>query len=86
MFICDKCGLCCMNIGKSPVFSELDRGDGTCKFFVDDTRLCSIYKKRPTLCNVEEAYEAYYKTSMTLHDYLKINYESCAKLKERYGV
>ena len=28
MFECDSCGLCCMNIYKSEIYSELDRGDG----------------------------------------------------------
>lgn len=86
MFHCDKCGLCCMHIGSSSILSALDRGDGVCKFFVDATRLCSIYKTRPTLCNVEQAYEAYYKETMSRKEYYSINYESCRKLKEKYGL
>ena len=86
MFKCDKCGLCCMHIGSSPIFSALNRGDGVCKFFIDDMRLCSIYENRPTLCNVEKAYNTFFKAIMSLQDYYKINYESCNKLKERYGI
>lgn len=51
MFICDKCGLCCMKIGESPIYSFLDRGDGICKYFDYDTKLCSIYDERPVMCN-----------------------------------
>lgn len=85
MFHCDKCGLCCMHIGSSPIFSALDRGDGVCKFFVDETRLCSIYRKRPTLCNVDKAYEVYYKDELTQQEYYEINYRSCKELKEKYS-
>ena len=74
-----------MHIGNSPIFSDLDRGDGVCKYFVDTTRLCSIYKLRPILCNVDKAYENFYKNSMSQRDFYEINYESCRMLKEKYG-
>lgn len=45
MFECDSCGLCCMNIYKSEIYSELDRGDGVCKYLSGN--LCSIYENRP---------------------------------------
>ena len=34
MFECDVCGHCCRNLDKSPIYLELDKGDGTCKYLV----------------------------------------------------
>jgi len=36
MFKCDKCGLCCSNIGNSKIYKDLDRGDGVCKYLKDN--------------------------------------------------
>lgn len=74
-----------MHIGSVPESSSLDRGDGVCKFFVDETKLCSIYERRPIVCNVDKAYNTYFKSDISLEDYYKINYESCKILKEKYG-
>ncbi|WP_265490443.1 CxxCxxCC domain-containing protein [Mergibacter septicus] len=46
-FYCDQCGLCCMNLDKNPILSDLDRGDGICKHFNQQTKLCEIYTNRP---------------------------------------
>jgi len=74
-----------MHIGASPIYSDLDRGDGICKYFVVDTRLCSIYKKRPILCNVDKAYEVYFENIVTRKEYYEANYKSCIELKKKYG-
>jgi len=79
MFICDKCGECCRNLDKSPVYAELDSGNGTCKYL--DGKLCSVYENRPLLCRVDESYEAFFKNTMNLNEYYRLNYESCIKLK-----
>lgn len=42
MFTCDKCGLCCMHIDESSLDEGMNRGDGVCKFFNDNTYLCKI--------------------------------------------
>lgn len=85
MFICDKCGLCCRYVGNSQIYNELNRGDGVCIFFDDETKLCTIYKGRPLLCNVDKAYEMYFKEKMSKDEYYKLNYESCKKIKEKHG-
>lgn len=54
MFYCDCCGLCCMNLSKSEIYSDLDRGDGICKYFDMDSKLCTIYEERPEKCNVDK--------------------------------
>lgn len=81
MFDCDKCGLCCQNIGDSAIYADLDNGEGTCKYFDFDTNLCLIYKSRPLKCCIDKAYEIFYKEIMSKKDYYKRNYEACKKLK-----
>ena len=81
MFDCDCCGLCCQNIRNSEIYAHLDRGDGVCRYYDDDTRLCSIYENRPDLCRVDLCYEKYFKGSMTLEQYYAMNHEACNMLK-----
>ena len=85
MFLCDKCGLCCTQLGGSSIYEELDSGDGVCIYYDDGERLCSIYDDRPLLCNVDRAYEIYFKDQMSKDEYYQLNYESCKKLKEKFG-
>ena len=47
MFECDCCGLCCMNITKNYMYTDLDRGDGICKYLNLKSKLCEIYDHRP---------------------------------------
>lgn len=79
MFNCCKCGLCCRNLNKSELYKELDRGDGTCKYLIDN--LCSIYEERPLLCRIDESYEAYFKEQYSIEEYYKLNYEGCTNLQ-----
>ena len=79
MFICDKCGMCCKNVGGSSVYKELDDGTGKCRYLVKN--ICSIYEDRPLLCRVDESYEVFFKDKMTLEEYYRLNYEVCNKLK-----
>lgn len=80
MFKCDCCGCCCRNIDKSELYSDLDRGDGTCKYLTES--LCSIYDKRPLFCRVDECYELFFKDIMSLDEYYRLNIEECKKLKK----
>ena len=72
MFKCDCCGLCCMKVSESPLYCDLDRGDGICKFFNCETRLCNIYENRPVRCNVDKMYELCFKEKMAKYEYYKI--------------
>lgn len=85
MFSCDKCGLCCMHIDESNVEPRMNRGDGVCRFFDEDTHLCNIYDKRPIFCNVDRFYEEHLTTKILREDYYEVNCKSCKILKERYG-
>lgn len=79
MFKCDKCGMCCRNVDKSPVYKELDDGTGKCRYL--DGNLCGIYENRPLLCRIDESYKVFFKDKMTLEEYYRLNYEVCQKLK-----
>lgn len=71
-----------MNVDKSPIYAELDRGDGTCRYFDDDSKLCDIYENRPLLCNVDEMYKRFFKDEIPIEEYYKLNYESCKNIKK----
>lgn len=81
MFMCDKCGECCRNLDKSPVYSELDSGNGVCKYL--DGNLCSVYENRPLLCRIDESYEAFFKNVISINEYYRLNNESCLILKKQ---
>lgn len=81
MFQCDKCGACCRNLNLSPLYAELDRGDGICKYLSGN--LCTIYKERPILCRIDESYYAFFANSISKEEYYRLNYEACDKLKKR---
>jgi len=80
-FFCDKCGACCRNLNMSEVYTTLDRGDGVCRYFNEHTNLCSIYKTRPILCNVELGYKKYFSKIYTEEEYFRLNYEACKFFK-----
>ena len=82
MFKCDKCGLCCKKIGKISILSYLNRGDGICKHYDENTKLCKIYNNRPLFCNVDLGYEKYFHNFFTKEKYYKLNYELCKKMKD----
>ncbi len=80
MFKCDRCGCCCRNLDKSELYKELDRGDGVCKYLVNN--ICSIYEDRPLLCRVDEGYDMYFSSIMTREEYYEENKKMCRKLKK----
>lgn len=80
MFLCSQCGECCRHVNLSPVYSQLDRGDGICKYL--EGNICSIYQTRPLLCRIDESYDAFFKDSMSREDYYRLNYGVCDKLKK----
>lgn len=73
-----------MHIDMTGIDAGLDRGDGVCKYFDKQSKLCRIYESRPLICNVDKAYEKYFKDEMSKKEYYEINYISCRKLKEMF--
>ena len=85
-FHCSQCGACCMSVEGVEGFEELTADDGSCKLFDKETHLCTIYDERPLLCRVDEAFDAYYASSMSWEEYLDANYKSCKELREALGI
>lgn len=80
MFDCDCCGECCRHLNLSPLYADLDRGDGVCRYL--EGNLCSIYDERPVLCRVDECYTLYFQKYMSLEEYYRCNKEICRRLKQ----
>lgn len=70
-----------MNVNKSQIYSNLDRGDGICKYFDEDSHLCMIYDNRPLVCNIDKMYEVFFSDSLSLTEYYNLNYKSCEILR-----
>ena len=80
MFQCDRCGECCRHLDLSPLYAELDRGDGVCRYL--DGNLCSIYETRPVLCRVDACYHLYFQSALSLEAYYRYNQEVCQHFKQ----
>ena len=81
MFKCDKCGACCRNLHRSPVYNELHDGDGICRYLTGNE--CLIYENRPLICRIDESYHAFFNDQMTYEEYLQLNYQCCELLKNK---
>lgn len=84
MFNCSKCGICCRLVGRSKKGVKLDRGDGVCKHFDENTNLCTIYFQRPLECNVDNYFEEKLFGKISRDDYYRINYQFCRDLQILY--
>ena len=82
VFPCTRCGVCCRNLGKSPLLSQLDRGDGVCRHLDVDTNLCRIYETRPKICRVTDMYRAF-EDRLTWGEYVALNQQACRELQAR---
>jgi len=77
MFPCNKCGACCRLVGRNPITSALDRGDGVCHYYDDSARVCSIYEDRPFICRIDEGYDALYKSQFTKDEFYQLTHNFC---------
>lgn len=80
-FPCTQCGLCCQNLHRNPLYQDLDRGDGTCRHYDEQTRLCRVYEERPLLCRIDATYEALFAAQMERDAFYKLNLAACQKLQ-----
>ena len=80
MFRCKKCGQCCRHLNLSELYSDLDRGDGVCKYLKDN--LCSIYSDRPLKCRIDECYEMFFLDLMSRENFYQINHTVCQSFEE----
>lgn len=83
MFPCTQCGACCQFVGRNEITSHLDRGDGTCKYYLPASKHCGIYEDRPLCCRVDDGYDKVFKDSgMTREEFYSINLIYCKELQK----
>jgi uncharacterized protein len=81
-FPCTRCGLCCQHVHMSDETRFLDRGDGTCRHYEDDSRSCAIYAERPDICRVDLQYTLRYARFYTWDEYVAANLAVCSALEK----
>ena len=81
-FPCTHCGLCCQYVYLSEETRFLDRGDGTCRHYEDESRGCSIYAERPDICHVDRQYTQRYAQLYTWDEYVAANLAVCSALEK----
>jgi uncharacterized protein len=59
-------------------FPYTPNADGSCPML--DGNLCSIYKTRPDVCNIQTLWQKYLKGKMTQRQFYKLNKQACKKL------
>ena len=82
MFPCERCGLCCQNVGHSPFGKSLALANGVCKYFNSKTKLCIIYYNRPFFCNIDAVYNKFYRDKMSKNMFFQLNKNICKSLQE----
>jgi len=65
-----------------PVLSDYDKGNGVCRYL--ENNLCSIYEKRPLICNIEEMYRSYFMEKMAEKEFIDLNIKSCILIAEYF--
>ena len=81
MFPCDRCGACCQQVNRASETVFLYRGDGICRHYDANQKLCSIYDSRPDICRVDQQFFSNYKDLMDWSEFVRINLAACEILK-----
>lgn len=81
-FPCNACGQCCRRIHQSAQTAYLDRGDGVCRHFDENTKLCQIYAERPLVCRVADYYLTHLADKITWHHFVKLNVAICQQWQQ----
>lgn len=83
-FPCSKCGLCCQLVGMAQETKDLNRGDGICHHYDEDTKLCLIYENRPDICRVDKQYYLNFSKEYNWEEFVKINIKACEYIINKY--
>ena len=81
-FPCTACGQCCCRVHLSEQTQFLDRGDGICRHFDEQTNLCTIYETRPLVCRVEDYYKVYLDEQLEWSEFVEVNLAVCKLLQQ----
>lgn len=79
-FPCNKCGICCQRVHWAEETKFLDRGDGVCKHYAKDSKLCTIYAQRPEICRVDRQYTLHYANKYDWNEFVALNLQVCRAL------
>lgn len=82
-FPCTQCGACCKSVHLSPATAWLGRGDGVCRHFDEEGKLCSIYDRRPDVCNVKVMFQRHYEPTVTWTAFVAANLLACTELSRQ---
>lgn len=82
-FPCFSCGKCCQRVGLSEQTKYLDRGDLTCQYFEDNTKLCTVYETRPLICQVENYYNQNLSHIYSWDQFIAINLKICESFNKK---
>ena len=69
-------------MGSTPTGKIMSSADGVCKYLDRDTNLCTIYEKRPLLCNVDAVYDKFYSKQMSKEIFYQLNQRICKLLQD----
>lgn len=84
-FPCTGCGLCCQKVNMAEQTKSLDRGDGICRHYQQDSHQCSIYDTRPDICRVDVQFKNNYSSIMPWEEFVNINIDACRFLQKQDG-
>lgn len=79
-FPCNRCGACCRHVHLAKETLFLNRGDGCCQHYDDNSKQCLIYADRPSICRVDEQYLLNYQSLITWEAFVEVNVQACKKL------
>ena len=82
VFPCTACGACCHSLGGSPLYGELDRGDGVCRHLDERSNLCGIYDERSEICRVADMHR-HFADRFSWPEFVELNLRACAELRAR---
>ncbi|MGG4198715.1 YkgJ family cysteine cluster protein [Peribacillus frigoritolerans] len=82
-FPCTQCGACCSSINGID-FLEVYNDNGRCTQLQNNR--CTIYEKRPLLCNIDEAYDRAFSGLMNKNEFYYQNALACNQLQEKLGI
>lgn len=85
-FPCTQCGLCCQHVNLSEKTAYLDSGNGVCRHYNQESKLCDIYDNRPSVCRVDHQYSKNYKDKYSWNDFVVINLKACEMLQSNKSI
>jgi Fe-S-cluster containining protein len=61
-----------------PALAEFDSGNGICRYL--ENNLCSIYERRPDICNIAKMYDKHFRQVISEDEFIRRNMEVCLNL------